>query len=243
MLFVSVGLLLYNAFSQRSASPAHPSGSGRPSLIMTLEGLMTLQNIEEILKANGIEGDAATAIAKAVGENYKTVAEVEQKAKKLAETQAALETANKALDEAKKAAESADVDGLKAKIAEYEEAAKKRTEADEEAKKRAAFDEEFVKALGKKSFANSVVKDAVTEKAYTLRKANADMPIADILKLAAPDEAGIWANPQTDPHKMPGADGAAGGVSPITSLDQLKTMSPDDINKNWADVQKLLAQQ
>ena len=145
--------------------------------------------------------------------------------------------------EAKKAAESADVDGLKAKIAEYEEAAKKRTEADEEAKKRAAFDEEFVKALGKKSFANSVVKEAVTEKAYTLRKANADMPIADILKLAAPDEAGIWANPQTDPHKMPGADGAAGGVSPITSLDQLKTMSPDDINKNWADVQKLLAQQ
>ena len=87
------------------------------------------------------------------------------------------------------------------------------------------------------------VKEAVTEKAYTLRKANADMPIADILKLAAPDEAGIWANPQTDPHKMPGADGAASGVSPITSLDQLKTMSPDDINKNWADVQKLLAQQ
>ena len=60
---------------------------------------------------------------------------------------------------------------------------------------------------------------------------------------AAPDEAGIWANPQTDPHKMPGADGAAAGVSPINSLDQLKTMSPDDINKNWADVQKLLAQQ
>ena len=243
MLYVSVGLLLYNALSPRGASPAHPSGSGRPSLIMTLEGLRTLQNIEEILKANNIEGDAATAIAKAVGENYKTVAEVEQKAKKLTETQAALDNANKALDEAKKAAESADVDGLKAKIAEYEEAAKKRTEADEEAKKRAAFDEEFGKALGKKAFANSVVKEAVTEKAYTLRKANADMPIADILKIAAPDEAGIWANPQTDPHKMPGADGAAAGVSPITSLDQLKTMSPDDINKNWADVQKLLAQQ
>ena len=61
-----------------------------------------MQNIEEILKANGIEGDAATAIAKAVGENYKTVAEMEQKAKKLTETQAALDTANKALDEAKK---------------------------------------------------------------------------------------------------------------------------------------------
>lgn len=243
MLYVSVGLLLYNALSPRGASPAYPSGSGRPSLIMTLEGLRTLQNIEEILKANGIEGDPAKAIVKAVGENYKTVAEVEQKAKKLTETQAALDTANKALDEAKKAAESADVDGLKAKIAEYEEAAKKRTEADEEAKKRAAFDDEFGKALGKKAFANSVVKEAVTEKAYTLRKANADMPIADILKIAAPDEAGIWANPQTDPHKMPGADGAAAGVSPITSLDQLKTMSPDDINKNWADVQKLLAQQ
>lgn len=51
MLYVSVGLLLYtghgmsrmtygwrllllyNALSQRGASPAHPSGSGRPSLI------------------------------------------------------------------------------------------------------------------------------------------------------------------------------------------------------------------
>ena len=104
LLFLSIMSL-----SRPWASSRHPSCSGRPSLIMTLEGLRTLQNIEEILKANGIEGDPAKAIAKAVGENYKTVAEVEQKAKKLAETQAALETANKALDEAKKAAESADV--------------------------------------------------------------------------------------------------------------------------------------
>ena len=90
-----------------------------------------MQNIEDILKANGIEGDAATAVAKAVGENYKTVAEVEQKAKKLTETQPLWTTPTRHST----SQEGRGIGGRgrpQAKIAEYEEAAKKRTEADEE---------------------------------------------------------------------------------------------------------------
>lgn len=246
MLYVSVGLLLYNALSQRGASPAHPSGSGRPSLIMTLEGLRTLQNIEEILKANGIEGDPAEAIAKAVGENYKTVAEVEQKAKKLTETQAALDNANKALDEAKKAAKSADVDGLKAKIAEYEEAAKKRTEADEEAKKRATFDEKFGNAVGDKKFVNDIVRDAVADKAYAIAKANPDMDVAAILGGIVSDAEGVWQNPQQTVKKMPAASGnggSAAGTQSIQNIEDLKGMSVEEIRAHMDEVNKVLSNQ
>lgn len=202
-----------------------------------------MKNIEDILKDAGVEGEQAQSIAKAVGENYRTIAEVEQKTKKLADTQAALDNANKALEEAQKAAEAADVDGLKAKLAEYEQAAQKRAEEDAENQSRAKFDEEFANGLNGRKFANSVVKDAVTAKAYQLRKGNADMPIEDIIKLAAPDETGIWENPQQAPHKMPAGDSAAQSMPSITSLDQLKEMSPDDINKHWGEVQKLLQHQ
>ena len=246
MLFGSVGLLLYNALSPRGASFAHPSCSGRPSLIMTLEGLRTLQNIEEILKANGIEGDPAKAIAKAVGENYKTVAEVEQKAKKLTETQAALDNANKALDEAKKAAESADVDGLKAKIAEYEEAAKERTEADEEAKKRAAFADEFGKAVGDKKFVNDIVRDAVADKAYAIAKANPDMDVAAILGGIVSDAEGVWQNPQQTVKKMPAASGnggSAAGTQSIQNIEDLKGMSVEEIRAHMDEVNKVLSNQ
>lgn len=200
-----------------------------------------MQNIEDILKSAGIEGETADTIAKAVKDNYKTVAEMEQKTKKLTDTQTALDNATKALEEAQKAADAADVDGLKAKLAEYEQAAKKRSEEEQAAKSKADFNEEFTKGLGDKKFSNSVVKDAVAAKAYQLRQANADMSIADIIKLAAPDEPGIWANPQQDPKKMPAGDKAADTMPSITSLDQLRSMSTDDINKNWAEVQKILA--
>lgn len=198
-----------------------------------------MQNIEDILKSAGIEGEQAEGIAKAVKENYKTVAEVEQKTKKLTDMQTALDSANKALEEVKANAE--DSEALKAKLAEYEQAAKKREEEDAAAKSKAAFDTEFTEGLSGKKFANSVVADAIKAKAYQLRQANADMPIADIIKLAAPDESGIWENPQQTPHKMPAGNGAADGMPSVTSLDQLRDMKPEDINKHWDEVQKILA--
>lgn len=237
---------VYNVTQQAVGFIAAPVRLGKAELNMTLEGLRTLQNIEEILKANGIEGDPAEAIAKAVGENYKTVAEVEQKAKKLTETQAALDNANKALDEAKKAAESADVDGLKAKIAEYEEAAKKRTEADEEAKKRATFDEKFGNAVGDKKFVNDIVRDAVADKAYAIAKANPDMDVAAILGGIVSDAEGVWQNPQQTVKKMPAASGnggSAAGTQAIQNIEDLKGMSVEEIRAHMDEVNKVLSNQ
>lgn len=199
-----------------------------------------MQNIEEILAAAGIDGEVAAGIAKSVGENYRTIAEVEQKAKKVDSLAAKLKETEDALTAAKEAAASEDVEGLKKKLAEYEEAAKAKAAKEAEDAKRAAFSDTFEKALGERKFANKLVADTVKEKAYQTASANPDMKIGDIVDGIVGDGAGIWENPQQAPHKMPqgGSQGGHGGA--ITSLDQVKGMSADEINRNWDSIKQLL---
>ena len=79
-----------------------------------------MQNIEEILKANGVEltEEQSTAIKKAVAENYKTVAEVEKKVGKLEAERdnykEQLDTANETL----KKFDGVDAEGMKKQIDE-----------------------------------------------------------------------------------------------------------------------------
>ena len=205
-----------------------------------------MENIEEILgKVEGLTDEAKKTILDGVKENYRTIAEINQKADKIA----TLEKANGELSESVKKLEAdggANADEIKAlqeKVAAYEKQAADEAadKADKEA--RAKFGEEFAKSLGEKKFANSVVQKAVTEAAYQLRKNNADMGIDEIIKQAAPDEEGVWANPQRDPKKMPQGNQQAGGISSINTIEDVKNMTPEEINKNWDAVKKLLAKQ
>lgn len=203
-----------------------------------------MEDIKAILaKHEGIDAETAQAIESAVLENYRTKAETDQKAERIK----ALEAQNAELSDAVKKAQ-ADGEGsaeamqaLQAKVKEFEEAENARkAKADDDAA-RAKFADEFAAELGERKFANSVVEDAVTEAAYQLRKANPDMSAKDILAQAAPDEAGIWENPQQPPHPM--QTGSGSDLSTVTSLEQVKNMSADEINKNWDAISKLLASQ
>lgn len=203
-----------------------------------------VKNIDEIL--SGIEGltdEAKKAIADGVTENYRTIAEVNQKAEKIKQLEESAKEAQAAIEAAKAAGDgnAEALEAANARIAEFEAAEKARNDAAADKKARGEFGEEFAKALGDKKFANSVVEKAVTETAYQLRKNNADMSIEDIIKQAAPDEEGVWANPQRDPHKMPAGTTQGGGVSEITSLEQVKGMTPEEINANWDKIKPLLA--
>lgn len=104
-----------------------------------------MQNIFDILKANGIEvtDEQKTAISKAVAENYKTIAEHDKKVGKL-ETerdnlQSQLDTANDTL----KGFEGVDAEGMQKKIDDY----KKQIENLEKTHKQEIYDRDFSDAL------------------------------------------------------------------------------------------------
>lgn len=200
-----------------------------------------MKNITEILQGYGITvpDESAEAFAKEFAANYKTVAEVEQKAAKI--QQLTDENANLAGELEKiKAADltnADEVEKLKASIAEMQQAEDERKAKAQEDEDRKAFGEKFAGALDGKEFANSIVAESVQRAAYDKAKTNPDMALADVIASVVPDEEGIWRNPQQEPLKnpTPGADDAVG------SLDELKGKDSAYINSHWAEIQAMLA--
>lgn len=202
-----------------------------------------MKTVQDILKENGIEGEVADAIAKEVGENYRTIAETQQKGERIQ----ALTDENAKLSE--ELAKVKELDGsnaeelakLKEHIAELEGESEKRKAEDEEKAKAASFADSFKAALGDREFSGPIVRDAVMAKARKLSDDNPDLTVEEAIARAVGDGQGVWRNPQRDPNKMP--IDVKGGTTEVTSLEQVKDMSTDDINKNWSAISKLLAQQ
>lgn len=202
-----------------------------------------MKTVQDILKENGVEGEVADAIAKEVGENYRTIAETQQKGERIQ----ALTDENAKLSE--ELAKVKELDGsnaeelakLKEHIAELEGESEKRKAEDEEKAKAASFADSFKAALGDREFSGPIVRDAVMAKARKLSDDNPDLTVEEAIARAVGDGQGVWRNPQRDPNKMP--IDVKGGTAEVTSLEQVKDMSTDDINKNWSAISKLLAQQ
>lgn len=202
-----------------------------------------MKTVQDILKENGIEGEVADAIAKEIGENYRTIAETQQKGERIQ----ALTDENAKLSE--ELAKVKELDGsnaeelakLKGHIAELEGESEKRKAEDEEKAKAASFADSFKAALGDREFSGPIVRDAVMAKARKLSDDNPDLTVEEAIARAVGDGQGVWRNPQRDPNKMP--IDVKGGTAEVTSLEQVKDMSTDDINKNWSAISKLLAQQ
>ena len=202
-----------------------------------------MKTVQDILKENGVEGEVADAIAKEVGENYRTIAETQQKGERIQ----ALTDENAKLSE--ELAKVKELDGsnaeelakLKEHIAELEGESEKRKAEDEEKAKAASFADSFKAALGDREFSGPIVRDAVMAKARKLSDDNPDLTVEEAIARAVGDGQGVWRNPQRDPNKMP--IDVKGGTAEVTSLEQVKDMSTDDINKNWSAISKLLALQ
>lgn len=122
-----------------------------------------MQNIFEILKANGIEvtDEQKTAISKAISENYKTIAEHEKKVGKL-ETerdnlQARLDTANEIL----KGFEGVDAEEMKNRIADYEQKMKDQKKEYEDALYERDFSDALTAAMEEYKFTSEYAKKSV----------------------------------------------------------------------------------
>lgn len=209
-----------------------------------------MKNIKDIIGELGIELDEEKLgeLEKAVLENYRTVAEVENKQSRISDLEGQLATANEALEAAKNAdvTNADEVQAMREKIAAYEAADEERKAQTEEEKARREFDERFRSAVGDKKFANDIVRSAVSDKAYAVAKANPDMDLSAILGGIVGDSEGVWLNPQQDPKKMPGAGengGSKAGMQSIQNVDDLKGMSVDEIRAHMDEVNKVLANQ
>lgn len=122
-----------------------------------------MQNIFDILKANGIEvtDEQKTAISKAVSENYKTIAEHDKKIGKL-ETerdnlQEQLSTANETL----KGFEGVDAEEMKNKIADYEKKMEEQKKEYEEALYERDFSDALTTAMEQYKFTSEYAKKSV----------------------------------------------------------------------------------
>lgn len=209
-----------------------------------------MKNIKDIIGELGIELDEAKLgdLEKAVLENYRTVAEVENKQSRISELEQQLATANEALEAEKNAdvSNADEVQAMRDKIAAYEKADEERKAQTEEEKARQEFDEKFVKTVGDKQFVNDIVRGAVADKAYAIAKANPDMDVAAILGGIVGDAEGVWQNPQQTVKKMPAASGnggSAAGTQTIQNIEDLKGMSVEEIRAHMDEVNKVLSNQ
>ena len=204
-----------------------------------------MENIRDILAGAGVEVEAGklAEIEKAVLANYRTKAEVDSKAAKVAELEKQLAEANAAIETAKgtDTANAAEVERMREQIAAYEQAeAERRAQADEKSA-RDAFGSKLADAIGDKRFANAIVQGAVTDKAFAMSQANPNMSVADVLDAVVGDAAGVWQNPQQDLKKMPsGGKAAAGSTQGVQSMADLEGMSVEQIRANMAEVDKML---
>lgn len=160
-----------------------------------------MKDIRAILNDYDLTDEQREAIAKEVRANYKTIADWQKKADRIAE----LEEANAAFAEKVKAleADGEQAEALRKQVADYEAAEAARVAEAEKAKAEADFRKSFEEAVGNRKFANDMIAEAVFRKAYDRCKDETGFDVGKALEEAVKDADGIWVNPQRDPAKMP----------------------------------------
>lgn len=150
--------------------------------------------------------DVADQIVAAVRENYVTVAERDEKAKRAETYRTQVEelTAKVAELEA-----SDETQALREKVAEFEAAEAERVAAEQAAARRKGYEDEFAKALAGREFVNARTRDSVLAEAIAKREANPDMGMGAVLEGITKDADGLFANPQTQAGKQPAKPRAA----------------------------------
>ena len=131
-----------------------------------------MQNILEILKANGIEvnDEQKTAINKAVSENYKTIAEHDKKVGKLEAERDDFKEKYETASETLKGFEGVDADGMKQKLEDYE----KKVKELEETHKQELYERDFADAL------NTAMEQYKFSSDYAKKSVMAEIKEADL---------------------------------------------------------------
>lgn len=145
-------------------------------------------------------------------------------------------------DKAKEAAETikqlqesmGDVDGMKAKLEEYQQADEARQKAEQEAAAHAALVERFNKVKGDREFSSPYAESGVMDafRQAIADPANTGKGDAELFDTLTKDAA-VWKNPQQVKVTVPGVENHGGTTY---TREQIRAMTPEQINANWADV-------
>ena len=121
-------------------------------------------------------------------------------------------------DKAKEAAETikqlqesmGDVDGMKAKLEEYQKADEARQKAEQEAAAHAALVERFGKVKGDREFSSKFAEAGLMDEFNKAINdpANTGKGDKELFEALTKDAAGIWKNPQQETVKVPGVTGS-----------------------------------
>lgn len=132
-------------------------------------------------------------------------------------------------------ANKGDLEGLQAELEKYRQADEARQKAEQEAQARAATLERFKAAKGDKEFSSEYAESGVLE-AFSKAladPANTGKGDAELFSALTQDAVGLFKNPQQEQVVIRGVNHQGGTVY---TADQIRKMTPDEINKNWADV-------
>ena len=132
-------------------------------------------------------------------------------------------------------ANKGDTEALQAELDKYKQADEARQKAEQEAAAHAALVERFGKVKGDKEFSSEYAESGLMDafnKAIS-DPANTGKGDKELFEALTKDVAGIWKNPQQEPVKIAGVNTALGAKY---TADQIRAMTPEQINANWADV-------
>lgn len=149
----------------------------------------------------------------------------------------------KAKDELKTAKETistleankGDTEALQAELDKYKQADEARQKAEQEAAAHAALVDRFNKVKGERQFSSEYAESGLLDafnKAIS-DPSNTGKGDKELFDALTKDVAGIWKNPQQEPVKIAGVNTAPGAKY---TADQIRAMTPEQINENWADV-------
>lgn len=128
-----------------------------------------------------------------------------------------------------------DTEALQAELDKYRQADEARQKAEQEAAAHAALVDRFNKVKGERQFSSEYAESGLLDafnKAVS-DPANTGKGDKELFDALTKDVAGIWKNPQQEPVKIAGVNTAPGAKY---TADQIRAMTPEQINANWADV-------
>lgn len=132
-------------------------------------------------------------------------------------------------------ANKGDTDALQAELDKYRQADEARQKAEQEAAAHAALVERFGKVKGDREFSSKFAEAGLLDEFNKAINdpANTGKGDKELFDDLTKDAAGIWKNPQQEKVKIDGVNNTPGTKY---TADQIRAMTPEQINANWADV-------
>lgn len=132
-------------------------------------------------------------------------------------------------------ANKGDTDALQAELDKYKKADEARQKAEQEAAAHAALVERFGKVKGDREFSSKFAEAGLLDEFNKAINdpANTGKGDKELFDALTKDAAGLFKNPQHEPVKVAGVDMHTGAKY---TAEQIRAMTPEQINANWADV-------